>query len=368
MNIELKKEILNENKDSRKLFPLLVTIIVSFINIFIHGSIFLLLRDGQLHPITLTIIAVLWGSIGFYFIYMSLNWMISFYPKKWGMKLQPFIFVGPAIFLLAWLLLIPTFRTIWMSFYDASGSTFVGLSNYVEIFTNKSMLLAVQNTFIWVVLGTFSCVSLGLIIAVLADRSSFEKIAKSIIFMPIAISFVGAGVIWKFIYAYRPDENQIGLLNAIVQFFGGEPKAWITLVQPWNNLFLIIILIWMMTGFAMVIFSAAIKGVPQDILEAARIDGANEITIFFKIIIPYIKSTIVAVTTTIVIFTMKIFDIVMVMTGGQYGTEVIATEFYTQYFLHRNTGIGSSLAILLLVAVLPVIFMNMNKAKKEEGF
>jgi len=216
--------------------------------------------------------------------------------------------------------------------------------------------------------GTILCVSLGLLIAILADRSSFERLAKTIIFMPMAISFVAAGVIWKFIYYYTPEEQQIGLLNAIVKAFGGEPQAWLTMVQPWNNLFLIVILVWMQTGFAMVIFSAAIKSVPDDILEAARVDGAGEIRIFFQIMIPYISGTLLSVTTTIIVFTLKIFDVVMVMTGGQYGTEVVATQFYRQLFMYQNTGYGSTLAIVLLIAVMPVIWINLRQFRREGGF
>ncbi|MCD8502587.1 MAG: sugar ABC transporter permease [Bacillaceae bacterium] len=220
---------------------------------------------------------------------------------------------------------------------DRFGEQFVGLANYAYVFTDRAMLLALQNTLLWVIVGTFSCISLGLLIAILIDRCSYERFAKLLIFMPIAVSFVGASVIWRFVYAYNPgDQTQIGLLNAIVVYFGGEPKAWITMLQPWNNFFLMIILIWMMTGFAMVMFSAAIKDVPNEILEAARVDGASEVRSFFVIIIPYIKGTIVAVTTSITIFSMRVFDAVWVMTGGQYGTDVIGTVFYKEYFTFNN--------------------------------
>ncbi|MNC46636.1 Lactose transport system permease protein LacF [compost metagenome] len=154
----------------------------------------------------------------------------------------------------------------------------------------------------------------------------------------------------------------------MVTYFGGEPQAWTSMLQPWNNFFLIIILIWMQTGFAMVIFSAAIKSVPDDILEAARVDGAGEVKIFFGIMIPFISSTILTVTTTIIVFTLKIFDVVMVMTGGQYDTEVVATQFYRQFFMYRNFGYGSTLAIVLLIAVLPVILINLRQFRKQGGF
>src|SRR5438477_482678 len=178
-----------------------------------------------------------------------------------------------------------------------------------------------------------------LVIAVLADRSRFERVAKSLIFLPMAISFVGAGIIWKFIYAYEPKgQEQIGLLNAAITGIGGDPVNWIT-AKPWNTFFLVIVFVWLQTGFAMVLLSAALKGVPVDLLEAARIDGANEIQIFFRVIIPTIFGTIITVTTTVVIGTLKVFDIVYVMaSGGQYGTDVIANEQYKQFFTFGNYG------------------------------
>jgi alpha-glucoside transport system permease protein len=206
------------------------------------------------------------------------------------------------------------------------------------------------------------------LIAVLADRSRFESLAKALIFLPMAISFVGAGVIWKFMYAYAPpDQPQIGFFNWIVTSMGGEPQSWTT-QQPWNTLFLILVLVWMQTGFAMVIFSAALKGVPGELLEAARLDGASEVQSFFRVVVPYIQGTIITVTTTIAIFTLKIFDVVIVMTGGQYGASVVATKFYREFFTNRNFGYGSAIAIVLFVAVLPVMFYNIRQLRKQEGF
>jgi alpha-glucoside transport system permease protein len=187
--------------------------------------------------------------------------------------------------------------------------------------------------------------------------------------MPMAISFVGASVIWRFIYYYSPPgQPQIGLLNAIVVALGGAPQAWTSLVQPWNNLFLIVIMIWLQTGFAMVIFSSAIKGIPVEVLEASRVDGATEWQVFFRIMLPAIQSTIITVTTTIVIFTLKIFDVVIVMTGGQFGTHVIATQFYRQLFTYLDNGRGAAIAIVLLIAVSPVIIYNLRQVNKQEGF
>lgn len=337
-------------------------------NILINGLIFMFFRDSTLNPLLTAFFAVLWGILGVYLIYYSLSWAVEQFPDMVRKRVLPYIFVGPAVILLGWLLVLPALRTFYLSFFNASSDKFVGLGNYIAIFSDRLLATALRNNLLWVFVGTLFCVAFGLLIAILADRSSYERIAKSIIFMPMAISFVAAGVIWKFVYYYQPGDEQIGLLNAIVTAFGGEPQAWVSLLQPWNNFFLIIILIWMQTGFAMVIFSAAIKGVPEDILEAARVDGAGEIRIFFKIIIPFISTTILTVTTTIIVFTLKIFDVVMVMTGGQYGTEVVATQFYRQFFMYRNFGYGSTLAIVLLIAVLPVIYFNLRQFRKQGGF
>jgi alpha-glucoside transport system permease protein len=223
----------------------------------------------------------------------------------------------------------------------------------------------------WIIFGSTFSVALGLLVAVLADRSKFERVAKSLIFLPMAISFVGASVIWNFIYEVRPiDQPQIGLLNAITVALGGLPHAWDkwVAIAPWNNLFLILIVIWLQAGYSMVLFSAALKGIPEEIIEAARVDSATEIQIFFRIMIPYIMGTIITVWTTVIIFTLKIFDVVWVMTGGQFGTHVIATQFYRQSFTARNSGIGSAIAIVLLITVVPVMIYNLRQFKQTEAF
>ena len=233
------------------------------------------------------------------------------------------------------------------------------------------MLEAFRNNLMWIIFGSTFSVIFGLVIAVLADRSSFEKLAKSLIFLPYAISFVGASIIWKFIYEYRPvNQPQIGLLNSVVVSLGGTPQAWPqwVAVAPWNNLFLIVMVVWLQTGFSMVLFSAALKGIPEELMEASRIDGATELQIFFRIMIPYIRGTIIAVWTTVVIFTLKIFDVVWVMTGGQFGTHVIATQFYRQSFTNQNSGFGSAIAIVLLIAVIPVMYYNLKQFREQEAF
>jgi alpha-glucoside transport system permease protein len=284
-------------------------------------------------------------------------------------------------------------RTFWISLFDRDGppnqplsmlfsdpqeyiatfsAAFVGLQNYIAIFTDRLMAEAFRNNLIfWILIGTPLTVAFGLVVAVLADRSKYERVSKSLIFMPMAISFVGAGVIWNFVYEVKPVEfPQIGLLNAIVVALGGQPHAWTayTDIAPWNNMFLVVILLWLQVGYSMVLFSAAIKGIPEELLEAARVDGANEFQIFFKIMIPYIMGTIITVWTTVVIFTLKIFDVVWVMTGGQFGTHVIATQFYRQSFTARNSGIGSAIAIILLLTVVPVMIYNLRQFRETEAF
>ncbi len=341
--------------------------LVTFLGLW-QGFIFL--RDSDAPKWLVAIVAVIWGVGGAALLYFVSNWLVEQLAPEWVRRLQPFLFVGPAMLILAWFLAIPTLRTFYISLFNANNSAFVGLQNYLFVFTDPSMLSVFRNNLLWMVLGTSLTVVSGLVIAVLADRSRFETLAKAIIFMPLAISFVGAGVIWNFIYEVKDKGSpQIGLLNAIWVALGGEPQAWTALIPPpWNSLFLIVIVVWLQTGYAMVLFSAAIKGIPAEILEAARVDGANEWQVFVDIMIPQIMGTIITVTTTVIIFTLKIFDVVWVMTGGQFGTSVIATEFYRQYFTNRDFGVGSALAIVLFLAVIPVMIYNLRSFSEREAF
>ena len=246
--------------------------------------------------------------------------------------LRPWIFLLPAVFMLFIYLVYPVFETLRLSFHDFTGERFVGFRNYHWAVQDPELLQAIGNNAMWLVVVPTLSVFFGLLVAVLADRVWWGGFAKSMIFMPMAISFVGASVIWKFVYDFRgADSEQIGSLNALVMFFGGEPEAWIT-IPFWNNFFLMIILIWIQTGFAMVILSAALRGVPEETLEAARIDGANEIQVFLKIMVPQIMGTILVVWTTITIIVLKIFDIVLAMTNGQWGTEVLANMMFDWMF------------------------------------
>jgi len=362
----------------------LLAIAIPLIAFYVLYLGFLFLRDSNAPQIVITLIAIVWGVGGVAVPYWIFNDLVERLPDAWKTRLLPFVFVGPAMAILAWYLAIPTLRTFWISLFNRDGppdglnffqllqsDAFVGLSNYVAVFTQDLMLEALRNNLMWIAFGSTFSVAFGLVIAVLADRSRFEKVAKSFIFLPMAISFVGASIIWNFIYEYRPaGQAQVGLLNAIVTGLGGAPQAWPQWVDiaPWNNLFLIVIVIWLQSGYCMVLFSAALKGIPEELLEAGRIDGANEFQIFFRIMIPYIQGTIISVFTTVVIFTLKIFDVVWVMTGGQFGTHVIATQFYRQSFTNRNSGFGSAIAIVLLIAVIPVMYYNLKQFREQEAF
>ena len=279
------------------------------------------------------------------------------------------IWVAPAILFVLIFLVYPTIQTVIWSLQNANSTKFVGLRNYAFIFTDNDLLEVLKNNIFWLFLATAGTVILGLIIAVLADRVRAESVLKATIFIPMALSFVAASVIWGFVYAYQPPgQTQIGLLNAIVTSFGGQPQGWLS-NSPGNDVALMVIYIWMWTGFCMVILSAALKGVPTEILEAARCDGAGEILIFFRIIVPMISPTILVVTTTMVINVLKIFDVVYTLTGGNFHTNVVAMEFYNQLFNNGlgNFGLGSALAVLLLLAIIPVMIINVRRFRAQEA-
>src|SRR6056297_1249684 len=281
--------------------------------------------------------------------------------KKWVA-----LFIGPALFFLTVYLIYPSIQTFIFSFMGRRSEEFVGLKNFIYAFTSRAMLTSFRNNLMWIIFFTFGTVALGLLMAILVDKVKYEKIAKSVIFMPMAVSFVGAGVIWKFVYTYRPPgSNQIGLLNQILQSLGMEPIGW--LIQgPWiNNLALIFVGIWMWTGFCMVILSASYKNIPQEQIEAAKVDGANEWQVFRFVIFPYMKSTIAVVATTMVVNVLKIFDIVYVMTNGNFGTEVIANRMYKEMFQYRNFGRASAIAVVLFMLIVPVIVLNIKRMRGE---
>jgi alpha-glucoside transport system permease protein len=277
-----------------------------------------------------------------------------------------FGFLLPALLLLMIGLVIPAIRTTILSFMNRDGSAIVGLANYQWIFSQEEIVDVVVNTLIWVVLVPTVATSVGLIYAVLVDRARLEAVAKSLIFMPMAISFVGASIIWKFVYAYRSEEQeQIGLLNQIVVSLGGEPRQWL-LNAPLNTLLLIVVLIWIQAGFAMVILSAAIKAIPADIVEAARLDGVNPWQMFWRVTMPSIRPALIVVVVTISIGTLKVFDIVRTMTNGNFNTNVIANEMYNQAFRYGQAGQGSALAVLLFILVVPIVIYQIRILRQRQ--
>jgi alpha-glucoside transport system permease protein len=313
------------------------------------------------------VVALLVGVGGIWVLYIAFDNLVSLLPVHLREGVRPFVFVGPALVIITVYLLYPAVDTVIRSFKDARSVNFVGLENYKFIFTDPDMLIVLRNNLLWLVFVTSFAVGLGLVIAVMVDRVRWESAAKSIIFLPMAISAVGASVIWKFIYTFRPSGRpQIGLLNAIWVALGGDPQGWLIL-QPWNNFFLIVIYVWILVGFAMVVISAAVKGVPNEQLEAARIDGASEIQIFFKVIIPNIRATLLTITTTILIMVLKVFDIVFVMTSGQFGTQVIANSMFNQMFTFRQFGRASALAVILLIGVIPVMIYNVRSFREARS-
>ena len=365
-----KTEILGRTVGSELLgwvYRIVLSVIVPVVFFIVMRAGFIWLRRGNAHQVLIAVVAIIWGIGGFAMLYVIANAIVEQLPDEWKSRLLPFVFVGPALAILSWYLVMPVIRSLLASFQDRGTESFVGLENYIYVFTDRVMLEAFRNNVLWLVLGTGVTVALGLLIAVLADRTvgPFETAVKSLIFLPMAISFIGAGVIWNFMYAFKPPgQPQIGVLNGIKVALGGEPVGWLT-ISPTNTLFMIVVLIWMQTGFAMVIQSAALKGVPQELLEAGRMDGANEVQVFFNIMVPYIQGSIVTVATSILLLTLKIFDIVWAMTGGQFGTSVIGTVFWRQMFTFRHNGRASAIAMVLLILVLPVMWYNLQQLEQE---
>lgn len=285
---------------------------------------------------------------------------------KRSSSVRAIFWIAPAVVLLVVFLVYPIITTIILSLKDAASRGYVGLANYKYVFTDRNMLLVLRNNLLWLVLFTLATLTFGLLIALLADRVKYEAVAKSIVFLPMAISFVAAGIIWKFMYDFQPaGAPQIGTVNAIFSAVipGYQPQAWLFNTAT-NNIALIVVGIWMWTGFAMVILSAGIKGIPTDVLEAARIDGANEFQIFRFVTMPLLAPTITVVATTLIIDVLKIFDIVYVMTNGNLNTEVIANRMYKEMFNYHNYGRASAIAVILLVAIIPVMIMNIKRFRQ----
>jgi alpha-glucoside transport system permease protein len=320
--------------------------------------------DQVFAKLLLAAIALLVGVGGIWLLFIGVGALVSLLEPKWRDRILPWVFAGPALALLAVFLVYPALGTVLRSFQDDHGQW--TLANYA-VLTAPDFTAILRNNAIWLIVGTGGSVLLGLIFAGLFDRVRRESLAKTLVFMPLAISLVGASVIWGFVYAWQPaGEPQIGLLNAVVVGLGGQPIPWLT-TSPINVFCEIIIMIWLQTGFAMVVFSAAIKGVSSEVIEAARLDGASERQLFVRVIVPMIRGSIVTVATTIAIITLKIFDIVYVTTGGRFDDDVVANRMFHEIFQFFNDGRGAALATLLFVAVLPVMYINLRNFKRQQG-
>ncbi len=328
-----------------------------------------LLRDENANRIIVVGVAIVVGVLGVFFLYWAMNRLVDYLPARFRESVRPYVFVGPCLVVLGVFLVYPVLNTLVISFMDASSQTFVGLDNFRFVFTDHDMLLSIRNTVGWVVIVPLFGVSIGLAFATLADRlRRGEAFSKSMIFLPMAISFAGASITWRLIYSYRPQGfgSNIGLLNGGMLGLGQEPVAWLQ-IQPWNNLMLMVIMIWMQTGFAMVVLSAAIKAIPDEIIEAARIDGASELQVFWRIMLPTILPTVVVVTTYMVINALKVFDIVFVMGNPEGdGTVVIAERMITWFFTRLDGGRGAAIAVMLFAVIVPVMVWNIRRFREEE--
>ncbi|MEM9037165.1 MAG: sugar ABC transporter permease [Actinomycetota bacterium] len=314
--------------------------------------------------------AIVGGVGGSILLFWFLSAVVDRLPGRWSERLRPYAFIGPALLLVSVYLVYPALRSVRDSFLDDRSESWVGLDNYRQLIDDPSLRSTLINNVLWVIFVPISCIAFGLAMAVLADRlpARSESISKSVVFMPMAISAVGASTIWLFIYFWRPaGRDQIGLLNAIWTGFGNDPASWLQRSDfRLNTILLLIIMIWAQTGFAMVVLSSAIKGVPEDTLEAARIDGATESQIFWRITLPQIRSTVAVVFTTITIGVIKVFDIVFVMTGGNFDTDVIANRFVKELFDFRRFGQASAIVVFLMVVMIPIIVYNIRSFREQE--
>ena len=319
--------------------------------------------DQLIAKILLAAIALAVGVGGIWLLFIGVGSLVSLLRPRWRDRILPWVFVGPALLLLAVFLVYPAAGTILRSFVDDHGQ--FTLRNYA-VMTESDFTQILRNNALWLIVGTGASVLLGLVFAGLFDRIRRESLAKTIVFLPLAISLVGASVIWGLVYAWQPaGQPQIGLLNSIVVAFGGQPIPWIT-TSPINVFAEIVIMVWLQTGFAMVVLSAAIKGVSGEIIEAARLDGASERQLFLRVIVPVIRGSIITVSTTIAIVTIKIFDIVYVTTGGRFNDDVVANRMFHEIFQFFDDGRGAALATLLFVAVLPVMYINLSNFRRQQ--
>jgi alpha-glucoside transport system permease protein len=314
--------------------------------------------------LVIALVALVVGIAGIWALFITTNAVVDELGPGWMERVRPWVFVLPAAALLGFYLVFPIVRTLIISVTDRPEGTAL-LENYGWAFTQPDNVIAMRNNVVWLVLGTGGSVLIGLAFATLVDRVRREALAKSFVSLPLAISMVGAAVVWRFMYYWRPPgQPQIGFLNAIITGLGGEPFPFVQ-TPPVNTLALIVIMVWLQVGFAMVVLSAAIKGVSTDLLEAARIDGAGELQIFRRIVVPSIRGSIITVATTVAIAILKVFDIVFVTTGGNFDTDVVANRMFDEMIRFRNNGKASALAAILFLAVVPIMVINIRNLRRQ---
>jgi alpha-glucoside transport system permease protein len=317
------------------------------------------------------LITVIAGIGGALVVYYLLNKLAELMPERWESRVKPYFYILPAFAAIAVYLIYPAIQTINNSFKDRFSKNYIGFENYTSLFNSDGFRQTLLNTVLWILIVPAVTVVLGLAVATLADRlnAKGENLSKTIIFLPMAISMVGAATIWRFVYDAAPKgQPQIGLQNALLGVFGKDPVAWLQQSQfHFNSLLLMVVLLWSQVGFSMVLLSAAVKGVPGDTLEAARIDGAGERQIFFRVVVPQIKGTIITVFITVTIGVMKIFDIVYVMTNGNFNTNVLGNEFYNQFSTNFNSGAAAAIVVILMIAVIPIMFYQVRHFRAEEA-
>jgi alpha-glucoside transport system permease protein len=317
------------------------------------------------------VVTVLAGVGAALILYYVLNKLANLFPGRWKERVRPFFFIAPAIAAIGLYLVYPAVQTIIFSFANTDSTAFIGVDNYRRLLSSSTFRGTLFNTLLWIIVVPALVIVFGLIVAVLADRlrPRGEKLAKTIIFFPMAISAVGASVIWRFVYAAYPEgQPQLGLQNAVIGVFGADPVNWLQLTTLRANSFLLmVVLLWMQVGFSMVLLSAAIKGVPGETLEAARIDGANERQIFRRVIIPQIRGTIITVFVTVTITVMKLFDVVYVMTNGNFNTNIVGNEFFNQLFTNFDNGAAAAIVVMLMIAIIPLMIYQVRQFRLQEA-
>jgi alpha-glucoside transport system permease protein len=317
------------------------------------------------------LLAIVGGVGGALLLYFVLNKLVEALPQNWEERIKPWVFIGPAVAAIGLFLIYPAVRTIVFSFANQTSTAWVGLENYTDLLGSRDFRITLINTLLWIAVVPALVVALGLGVAVLADRlgAAGERLTKSTIFLPMAISGVGAATIWRFIYEARPEgETQIGLQNALWTLLGFDPVAWLQVdTLRLNSFLLMVIMIWAQVGFSMVLLSAAVKGVPVDTIEAARIDGANERQVFFRVTVPQIWGTVITVFITVLITVLKAFDVVYVMTNGNFNTDIIAVRFFNELFRNGDNGRAAAIVVMLMIAVLPVIVYQVRHFRAEEA-